>query len=76
MNVLAINIGNSRTAAGWFSKGKIRRSARSETLSPVVLETVADGEMPAGICIGSVAPKQNKAWAQLVKKVFPKVPVL
>ena len=76
MNVLAINIGNSRTAAGWFSKGKIRRSARSETLSPVVLETVADGELPAGICIGSVAPKQNKAWAQLVKKVFPKVPVL
>ena len=76
MNILAINIGNSRTAAGWFSKGKIRRSARSETDSPVILETVANGEMPDGICLGSVAPKRNRIWAQLVKKAFPKVPLL
>ena len=76
MNVLAINIGNSRTAAGWFSKGKIRRSVRIDEVTPVILEAVADGEMPDGICLGSVVPKQNKAWAQLVKKVFPKVPAL
>ena len=42
MNILAINIGNSRTAAGWFSNGKIRRSARTETLTPVILEAVAN----------------------------------
>ena len=36
MNVLAINIGNSRTAAGWFSKGKIRRSVRFEKVTPVI----------------------------------------
>lgn len=76
MNVLTINIGNSRTAAGWFSKGKIRRSVRFEEITPVILEAVANGETPDGICLGSVVPKRNKAWAQLVKKVFPKVPVL
>jgi len=76
MNILAINIGNSRTAAGWFSKGKIRRSARSENISPVILEAVANDEMPEGICLGSVAPKRNKTWARLVAKTFPGVPVL
>ena len=76
MNVLAINIGNSRTAAGWFSKGKIRRSARSETASPVILEAVANDEIPGGIVIGSVAPQRNRIWARLVKKTFPNVPVL
>ena len=76
MNILAINIGNSRAAAGWFSKGKIRRSARTETTTPVVLEAVADDEVPDGICLCSVAPPRNKAWGGLVKKAFPKVPVL
>ena len=76
MNILAINIGNSRTAAGWFSKGKIRRSARSTAISPVILEAVAEDEVPDGIILGSVAPKQNAAWSRLVKKAFPKVPVL
>jgi hypothetical protein len=76
MNILSINIGNSRTAAGWFSKGKIRRSMRIDEITPVLLEAVADGETPDGICLGSVSPKQNKAWAGLVKKTFPKVPVL
>ena len=76
MNVLAINIGNSRTAAGWFSKGKVRRSVRFEEVTPVILEAVANDETPDGIMLGSVAPKRNKAWAQLVKKVFPRVPVL
>ena len=76
MNILAINIGNSRTAAGWFSKGKIRRSARTETTTPVILEAVANDEVPDGICLCSVAPKRNQAWAQVVKKAFPKVPVL
>ena len=76
MNILAINIGNSRTAAGWFSRGKIRRSARTETTTPVILEAVADDEIPEGICLCSVAPKRNQAWAQVVKKAFPKVPVL
>ena len=76
MNILAINIGNSRTATGWFSKGKIRRSARSETVSPVILEAVANDESPDGIMLGSVAPGRNVAWARLVKKIFPKVPVL
>ncbi len=76
MNILAINIGNSRTAAGWFSRGKIRRSARFDEVTPVILEAVADGEVPDGICLCSVAPKKNKAWAQLVKKILPGVPVL
>ncbi len=76
MNILAINIGNTRTAAGWFSRGKIRRSARTRSTTPVILETVANGEIPDGICLCSVAPKRNKAWARLVKKTFPKVPVL
>ena len=75
MNVLAINVGNSRTAAGWFSKGKIRRSVRSEEITPVILEAVANDETPDGIRIGSVAPKRNAGWARLVKKVFPDVPV-
>ena len=74
MNILAINIGNSRTAVGWFSKGKIRRSARNEATSPVVLEAVANDEEPDGICLCSVAPRRNKAWAQLVKRTFPGVP--
>ncbi len=76
MNILAINIGNSRAAAGWFSKDKIRRSARTEAPTPVILEAVANDETPDGICLCSVAPQRNKAWAQLVKKTFPKVPVL
>ena len=76
MNILAVNIGNSRTAAGWFSKGKIRRSARSASVTPVILEAVTNDEIPAGICLCSVAPGRNAAWARLVKKTFPKVPVL
>ena len=75
MNILAINIGNTRTAAGWFARGKIRRSARTETVTPVVLEAVANDEKPDGICIGSVDPSRNKAWASLVKKSFPRIPV-
>ena len=76
MNILAINIGNSRTAAGWFSRGRIRRSARTEATTPVILEAVANDEIPDRICLCSVAPARNKAWARLVKKAFPKVPVL
>ena len=76
MKILAVNIGNSRVAAGWFSKGKIRRSARTESDTPVVLEAVANDEVPDGICMGSVAPSRNAAWTRLVKKAFPKVPVL
>lgn len=76
MDILAINIGNSRTAAGWFSKDRIRRSARSETVSPVLLEAVANDEEPEGICLGSVAPARNKEWSRRVKKLFPGVPVL
>ncbi len=76
MNILAINIGNSRTAAGWFARGKIRRSARFEKVTPVILEAVADGETPAGICLCSVAPSRNPGWARLVKKTFPRVPAL
>ena len=76
MNILTINIGNSRTAAGWFSKGKIRRSARSTSVTPVILEAVANDEIPDGICLCSVAPGRNTAWARLVKKTFPKVPAL
>lgn len=76
MNILAINIGNSRTAAGWFSRGKIRRSVRIEAATPVILEAVANDEIPDGICLCSVSPKKNKAWAQLVKRTFPKAPVL
>ena len=76
MNVLAINVGNSRTAAGWFSKGKIRRAVRIDEVTPVLLEAVADDETPEGICLCSVAPQKNRAWAQMVKKVFPRSPVL
>jgi type III pantothenate kinase len=76
MNVLAINLGNSRVAAGWFSRGKIRRSMRTEEATPVVLEAVANGEAPDGICIGSVVPKRNREWAALVRRTFPKVPAL
>lgn len=76
MNILAINIGNSRTAAGWFSKGKIRRAVRFEEATPVLLEAVANDEIPDGISLCSVAPRKNPAWARLVKKVFPKVPAL
>lgn len=76
MNVLAINIGNSRTAAGWFSHGRIRRAARTETTTPVILEAVADDERPDGICLCSVAPHRNAAWSRLVQRAFPRVPVL
>jgi len=75
MSILAINIGNSRTAVGWFEKEKIRRSARIEEVTPVILEGVANDEMPDLIGICSVSPKQDKAWERLVKKAFPKVPV-
>lgn len=76
MKILAINIGNARTAAGWFSHGKIRRAVRVEEVTPVVLEAVANNEIPDGVCLCSVSPKKDKAWAQLVKKTFPGVPAL
>ena len=76
MNILAVNIGNSRTAAGWFSRDKIRRSARTEAASPVILEAVANDEIPDGICLCSVAPRRNPIWARLVKQAFPRIPVL
>ena len=74
MSILVVNIGNSRTAAGWFSNGKIRRSARLDEATPVLLEAVADGETPDGIALCSVVPARNAAWARLVKKTFPKTP--
>jgi type III pantothenate kinase len=76
MKLIVLNIGNSRAAAGWSAGGRIRRSARSETVSPVLLEAVANDETPDGIMIGSVMPLRNKAWAALVRKIFPRVPVL
>lgn len=76
MKILAINIGNSRTAAGWFSRDKIRRAVRIDEVTPVILEAVANGEAPDGICLCSVVPAKNKAWARMVKKVFPHVPAL
>lgn len=76
MKILAINIGNSRTAAGWFSRGKIRRAVRTDDITPVMLEAVADGETPDGICLCSVVPGRNRAWGRLVKKMFPRVSVL
>ena len=76
MNILAVNIGNSRTAAGWFSRDKIRRSARTEAASPVILEAVANDEIPDGICLCSVVPRRNPIWARLVKQAFPRIPVL
>lgn len=76
MNILVVNIGNSRTATGWYSKGKIRRSARTEAATPVILEAIANDERPDGICMGSVAPARNKSWERLVRKTFPKVPLL
>ena len=76
MNILVVNIGNSRTAVGWFSGGRIRRSARTETGTPVILEAVAENESPDGICVGSVVPSRNKEWGRLLKSVFKKVPVL
>ena len=76
MKVLAINVGNSRVAAGWFAGGKVRRSARIDEETPVILEEVANDEIPDGICIASVVPKRNAGWARLVKRAFPKVHVL
>ncbi len=76
MSILTVNIGNSRTAVGWFSRGKIRRSARTETITPVILEAVANDEVPDGICIGSVVPQANRAWGRLIKSLFPRVPML
>ena len=76
MKILAINIGNTRTAAGWFSKDKIRRAVRIDEITPVILEAVANGETPDGIALCSVAPGKNQAWGRMVKKMFPGVPVL
>ena len=76
MNVLVVNIGNSRTAVGWFSRGKIRRSARMEQTTPVALEAVANNEVPDGICVGSVVPARNKEWERLLKSMFKRVPRL
>ncbi len=76
MNILVINIGNSRTAAGWYSKGRIRRSARTEAATPVILEAVANDEIPDGVCLASVAPARNRTWEGWVRKAFPRVPRL
>ena len=76
MKVFTLNLGNSRAAAGWFARGKIQRAARSASISPVILETVANGEMPDCICVGSVVPKTNATWRRLLRQTFPRVPVL
>ena len=75
MSILAINIGNSRTAVGWFAGDQIQRSARIDKVTPVILEGVANDEKPDRVGICSVVPNQNRAWERLVKKVFPKVPI-
>lgn len=76
MKILTLNLGNSRAAAGWFARGKIQRAARSVSISPVILEAVANGELPDGICVGSVVPKTNATWRRLLRQTFPRVPVL
>ena len=76
MNILVVNIGNSRTAAGWFARDKIRRSARTEAATPVILEAVANGELPDIVCLASVVPQKNKTWARLIRSTFPRIPVL
>ena len=54
----------------------MRRSVRAEEVSSAVLEAAAAGERPEGICVGSVVPRQNRAWARVLRAAFPGVPVL
>lgn len=74
MNIMVVNIGNSRTAAGWYRRDKVRRSAWTETETPVILEAVANGEVPDVIFLSSVVPKSNRAWTRLLRATFPRVP--
>ena len=75
MKILVVNIGNSRTAAGWYTRGKVRRSARTEAATPVILEAVANEETPDVVFMASVVPAANRTWTRLVRATFPRVPV-
>lgn len=73
MRILAINIGNSRAAAGWYADGEIVRARRGTALSAAMLG--GGGEAPDGIGVASVVPARNAAVRKLLKAHWPGVPV-
>ena len=73
MRILAINIGNSRAAAGWYADGEIVRARRGAELSAAMLG--GGGGAPDGIGVASVVPARNAAVRKLLKKRWPGVPV-
>ncbi|MDR0993736.1 MAG: type III pantothenate kinase [Verrucomicrobiota bacterium] len=76
MTILAVNIGNSQTALGWFAHGSIRRSLRTVSASEEALAAVAGARKLDGICVCSVAASKNAAWKRMLKKACPGIPTL
>ena len=60
MRILAINIGNSRAAAGWYENGEIARARRGTALSAAMLG-IGGKAAPDGIGVASVVPARNAA---------------
>ena len=71
MRILAINIGNSRAAAGWYADGEIVRARRGAALSAAMLDGAAP---PDGIGVASVVPPRNAEVRRLLRKRWPGVP--
>ena len=74
MKILAINIGNSRAAAGWYEDGEIVRTRRGTALSASMLGT-GEKAAPDGIGVASVVPACNAEVKKRLRERWPGVPV-
>lgn len=75
MKILVINVGNSRTAIGWYEAGHIRKIHRATAWGVDPLKRYKSEGTPDGIGVASVVPAQNAEVRRMLKASYPGVPV-
>ena len=70
MPVLVIDIGNTSTSYGLYSKGRVSRVGRIDTArsAEAALKRILAGYRAERAVIASVVPKVNKVWARAVNR--------
>lgn len=73
--ILAIDIGNTRTAYAFLESGEIKCKGHLDGLAPETLEPLFKKRKIEGCVFASVVPKASKQLISSLKKLCPKIPV-
>ena len=73
--VLAIDIGNTRTAYAFLESGEIKCKGHLDGLAPETLGPLFKKRKIEGCVFASVVPKASKRLISSLKKLCPKIPV-